>query len=329
MKKNILRLTVLTFTVAAFLSSNITVFAKPVKVEKGHGSSNQNVNSSNQKENNSDKKVNSSNNKYSKKAEKEVYIISHRLDKIEVSLKDVMKKMDAYLNSTTTSSAIVISDTTSSAIQGDVSSDESSVDTSTQDIEDKESNEETQDLSDDFENEYKEEDGGRYNSFYGKLNAISNRLNTVERQLSRISDSGNPELAQLNSRVASLKDQVKTSMDSLAKVQKQSVDKIKTKSNKEQMEEQKISQDKKIWKIHFSKDLKGETINSKNIMIVDSNNNLVDASISYDKNNKSVVIETKDGFNKGETYFILIGDEVQSSEGEKLDKPVEKKFTVN
>lgn len=317
MKKNILRLTVLTFTVAAFLSSNITVFAKPVQVEKGHGSSNQNVNSSNQKENNSDKKVNSYNNKYSKKAEKEVYIISHRLDKIEVSLRDVMKKMDAYLNSTTTSSAIGISDTTSSAIQGDVSSDESTVDTS------------TQDLSDDFENEYKEEDGGRYNSFYGKLNAISNRLNTVERQLSRISDSGNPELAQLNSRVASLKDQVKTSMDSLAKVQKQSVDKIKTKSNKKQMEEQKISQDKKIWKIHFSKDLKGETINSKNIMIVDSNNNLVDASISYDKNNKSVVIETKEGFSKGETYFILIGDEVQSSEGEKLDKPVEKKLIVN
>lgn len=314
MKKNILRLTVLIFTVAAFLSSNITVFAKPVQVEKGHGNSNQ--------------KVNSSNNKYSKKAEKEVYIISHRLDGIEVSLKSVVKKMDAYL-STTTSSAIDVSDTTTSSAvdvnnttdavtEENTSVSESNVDNST-----------SEDLSDDFENEYKEEDNGRYNSFYGKLNAINNRLNTVERQLSRISDSGNADLTKLNSRVANLREEVKTAIDRLSKVQKQNVDKVKVRSDKKQMEEQKINQDKKIWKIHFSKELKGETVNSKNIMIVDSNNNLVDASISYDKNNKSVVIETKDGFNKGETYFILIGDEVQSTEGEKLDKPVEKKFTVN
>lgn len=320
MRKRNLKLVILTLTVAAFLSSNITVFAKPVQVEKSNGSSNQNVNSSNQK-------VNSSNNKYSKKAEKEVYIISHRLDGIEVSLKSVVKKMDAYL-STTTSSAIDTDTTTSPAVDVNNTTD-TITEENTNVSESNVNNSTSEDLSDDFENEYKEEDGGRYDSFYGKLNAISNRLNTVERQLSRISDSDNPELAQLNSRVASLKDQVKTSMDSLAKVQKQSVDKIKTKSNKKQMEEQKINQDKKIWKIHFSKELKGETVNSKNIMIVDSNNNLVDASISYDKNNKSVVIETKDGFNKGETYFILIGDEVQSSEGEKLDKPVEKKFTVN
>ncbi|WML37286.1 Ig-like domain-containing protein [Clostridium sp. OS1-26] len=322
MKKKNLKLVILTLTVASFLSSNITAFAKPTNVEKSHGNSNQQVN-------NIDKNVKS----YSKKAEKEAGIISHRLDSIEASLNSILKKMDAYLNSTTTSSAIGISDTTSSAIQGDTSSDEGnvgiSIQTSLVSTQDIKSNVETQNLSDDFEKEYEEEDGGRYNSFYGKLNAINNRLNTVERQLSRISDSGNPELAKLNSRVASLRDKVKTSMDSLSKLQKQSIGKIKTKSDKKQMEEQKISQDKKIWKIHFSKELKGETINSKNIMIVDSNNNLVDAGISYDKNNKSVMIETKDGFNKGETYFILIGDQVQSSEGEKLVKPVEQKFTVN
>lgn len=317
MKKNSLKLTVLTFTVAAFLSSNITVFAKPVQVEKGHDSSNQNVNSSNQKVNNSDKKVNSSNNKYSKKAEKEVYIISHRLDGIEVSLKSVVKKMDAYL-STTTSSAVDVNNTTDAVTEENTSVSESNVDNSI-----------SEDLSDDFENEYKEEDNGRYNSFYGKLNAINNRLNTVEKQLSRISDSGNADLTKLNSRVANLREEIKTAIDRLSKVQKQNVDKVKVRSDKKQMEEQNIRQDKKIWKIHFSKELKGETINSKNIMIVDSNNNLVDADISYDKNNKSVVIETKDGFNKGETYFILIGDQVQSSEGEKLVKPVEQKFTVN
>lgn len=317
MKKNVLRLTVLTFIVAAFLSSNITVFAKPVQVEKGHGSSNQNVNSSN--------------NKYSKKAEKEVYIISHRLDGIEVSLKSVVKKVDAYLSTTTssaidtgnttettTSSAVDVNNTIDAVTEENTSASESNVDNST-----------SEDLSDDFENEYKEEDNGRYNSFYGKLNAINNRLNTVERQLSRISDSGNADLTKLNSRVANLREEVKIAIDRLSKVQKQNVDKVKVRSDKKQMEEQKIRQDKKIWKIHFSKDLKGETINSKNIMIVDSNNNLVDAGISYDKNNKSVVIETKDGFNKGETYFILIGDEIQSSEGEKLVKPVEQKFTVN
>lgn len=321
MKKRTLKLTILTFVVASFLSSNITVFAKPSNLEKSHDSSKQQVN-----------KVDKNEKKASKKAEKEVHIISHRLDGIEISLKSVIRKMDVYLNSTQTGTTTpsAIGTTTSSAIDTSLNNTDSA--TENQQAEDTvtmETSDETQDLSGDFEKEYKEEDGGRYNSFYGKLNAINNRLNTVERQLSKISDSDNPELTKLNSRVASLRDQVKASMDSLVKMQKQNVDNIKAEPDKKQMEEQKISQDKKIWKIHFTKELKIETVNSKSIMIIDSNNNLIDADISYDKDGKNVVIEAKDGFNKGETYFILIGDDVQSAEGEKLAKPVEKKFTVN
>lgn len=330
MKKRNLKLMIFALTVASFISSSVTVSAKPTKVEKTENNSSQQVNK-NVKEIN---KANKNEKNYSKKAEKEVIIISHRLDKIEVSLKDVMKKLDVYLNvvqtGTTTSSAIDTSNTTSSSIQEDTSSDETTVDNSTETgTTTTQAIEETEDLSDDFENEYKEEDNGRYNSFYGKLNAITNRLNTVERQLRKISDSGNPEMANLNSRLASLREQIKTATDKLSTVEKQNVDKIKKKSSKKQMKEQKINQDKKTWKISFSKELKGDTVNPKNIMIVDSSNNLVDAGIYYDKSTNSVVVEAKDGFDKGETYFILIGDEVQSAEGEKLLTPVEQKFTVN
>ncbi|MBV7276477.1 Ig-like domain-containing protein [Clostridium sp. PL3] len=361
MKKRNLKLIVLTITIATFLSSNITVFAKSNQLGKNEVTSNQKESTS-QKGNSGQK---------NEKSKKEILIISHRLDSIEISLKGILKKLNAYTNGTATtdqgsdgtqtSTDITSSDgtqtgtdiTSSDGIQTSTdttSSDGTQTGTDTQistttettadastsgeiaenpDTTNTTLNGDTEDLSDDFENEYNEEDAGVYNSFYGKLNAVNNRLNTVEGQISRINSSDSADLTQLNDRISKLREQVKAAMDTLINTQNQNVKKIEEQSNKKKMEDQKISLDKKTWKIHFTKALNEDTVNSKNIMIVDSSNNVVDVDISYDKANQNVVIQANDSFKKGETYTILIGDGVQSVDGKNLSRPVVKSFIVN
>lgn len=305
MKRKSTKLLVLTIALASFFSSNIAVMAKTTN-RKDHV---QPVS----------KAV-----KYSKQAEKEIRIITLRLDKIHISLKVVENKVDTYLNSTT-SSAIQV--TTSSSITEDSTTGSTLDETTKNGSTTVDSN--IEDLTSDFQNEYDEEDSGRNNSFLGKLNAIDNRLNTVERQINRIKDSGNPKIDEFKVRLEKLRQEVKIYKEKVASVEKQNVEIIKARTDKKQMDEQKINQEKKAWKVQFTKDLKAETVVPRNIMILDSSNNLVDANISYDKNTRSVVIETKDGFINGQSYIILIGGEVQSSDGIKLSTPVEKKFIVN
>lgn len=265
-------------------------------------------------------KVEQKQEKYNNKISKEIYTLSKRLDHIEDSYKKVNVKIEDYFS--TTGSAITIGvpteTTTSSAVTTDVSS-ESTTDTEM---------ENEQDQSEEFENEYENEDSQVNNSFYGKLNAIMNRLNTVKKQLNRLSSSDSEDVSKLNSRTDELINQVKASVDKVSTLQNENVKSLKNKLDKKVMEDQNINEQKKSWKIHFSKAINPETISSKNIMIIDSKNNIVDADVSYNQDSKDVIIEAKDGFIKSESYCILISSNVKSTDGKQLQKTIEKRFSV-
>jgi len=179
-----------------------------------------------------------------------------------------------------------------------------------------------------MESEYENENSQVTNSFYGKLHAIMNRLNTVKRQLNRLSSSDSEDISNLNNRTDELINQVKASMDKVSNLQSENVKTLKNKLDKKIMEDQDINEQKKSWKIHFTRSIDPETINSKNIMIVDSKNNIIDTDVSYSQDNKDVIIEAKDGFIKSESYSILISSDVKSTDGKRLQKTIEKRFSV-
>lgn len=299
---------ILTIIVTASFATNVVYAAKPNSNEK-------NANKVEQKKEE----------KSNKKISKEIYTLSKRLDKIEDSYKKVNVKIEEYFS--TTGSAITIGvpaeTTTSSAVTT-----EDSTETTTESTTTDTGTENDQDQSEEFENEYENEDSLVNNSFYGKLNAIMNRLNTVKRQLNRLNSPNSEDLSNLNSRTDELIKQVKESMDKVSTLQNENVKSLKDKLDKKVMEDQDINEQKKSWKIHFSKAINPETINSKNIMIVDSKNNIVDADVSYNKDSNDVIIEAKDGFIKSENYSILISSDVTSADGKKLQKTIEKRFSV-
>jgi len=179
-----------------------------------------------------------------------------------------------------------------------------------------------------MENEYENEDSQVNNSFYGKLNAIMNKLNTVKRQLNRLSSSNSEDISNLNNRTDELINQVKASMDKVSNIQSENVTSLKSKSDKKIMENQNVNEQKKSWKIHFTKSVDSETINSKNIMVVDSKNNIVDVDVSYNQDSNDIIIEAKDGFIKSQSYSILISSDVKSADGKRLPKTIEKRFSV-
>jgi hypothetical protein len=293
---------ILTIIVTASFATNVVYAAKP---------------SSNRKNTN---KVEQKQEKSTKKISKEVYILSKRLDKIEDSYKKVNVKIEEYFS--TTGSAITIgipTETTTSSAVATEDPTETTTDAGT---------ENDQDQSEEFENEYENEDSLVNNSFYGKLNAIMNRLNTVKRQLNRLNYSNSEAVSNLNSRTDELIKQVKESVDKVSNLQNENVKSLKDKLDKKVMEDQDINEQKKSWKIHFSRAINPETINSKNIMIVDSKNNIVDADVSYNQDSNNVIIEAKDGFIKSENYSILISSDVTSADGKKLQKTIEKRFSV-
>lgn len=360
-KKNI-KLMILAVLVATTFSTGTVLAAKPDFSDKKGVKVQQKEEKSDKKE--KEEKDNKKQDKANKKVSKEAHIIDQRLDHIEKTLDKINEKMDSYFNNieepaeTTTGSsidgtlgqndeaaeadstekledtskedAVVDSNDTESTDEASVSnSDEDTENSSEVDADDNtEVGADEQDLSDDFEEEYENEDEETNNSFYGKLNAVMNRLNTVKRQLGRISTVDNPQIAELNTRTEALVKEVQESISKLGTIQQKKVDALKSKTNKKVMEEEKIDAAKKSWKIRFTKQINPDTINSENISVIDSKNNVIDAEVSYSSNTNEVIIEVKDGFKKGESYSILIGDNVKSADGKNLTTSVQKDFSV-
>jgi hypothetical protein len=90
-----------------------------------------------------------------------------------------------------------------------------------------------------------------------------------------------------------------------------------------------ISTDKE-WVVKFNSPLNPATVNNKNIVVTDEDNNTVPVSISPGSSADLIVVyPAVSGYNPGEKYNLVIGTDVQSSAGKKLAKAVSIQFTTS
>lgn len=339
-------------TIAIFsliFSSSQVLAAKPL--EK-HNKTENIVEAKEKKDNSQSKKNEQKNEKKNEKKKsnlKHIDTLDKRLDDIENSLNNINEEIDKYFNVGTQPSTGENQDT-SSETNGTTNTDGNLVEnsdasedtilnedgTSTneseqiiddgQTVKDEESAEDEK-LDGEFNEEYEEEDDGKYNSFYGKLNSLLNKLDTVRKQEEKAAGSSE-ELAAINETYSKLVSDVKASIDRVKELQQKQVSEIKSTYTDKSLEEEKIDETKKDWTIKLSTGIKNDESNLENITILDSKGNILDTNIKYDELSNRIIISADDGFVKGECYTILIGGDLESNSGEKLGENVEKDFTV-
>lgn len=85
----------------------------------------------------------------------------------------------------------------------------------------------------------------------------------------------------------------------------------------------------KVWTVKFSEKADMTTINSKNILVYDSNSNPVNVTVSYDMDsNAAIVSPPSTGYEAGKTYTIKVTDGVKSAAGKVLSAITIMNFTI-
>lgn len=85
----------------------------------------------------------------------------------------------------------------------------------------------------------------------------------------------------------------------------------------------------KIWTIKFNSKLDGSTVNSKNIKVYDSNNNIVNISVNYKVDSNEVMINPPtSGYESGKRYTIKVTNGVKSITGKALSAVTIMSFTT-
>jgi len=87
---------------------------------------------------------------------------------------------------------------------------------------------------------------------------------------------------------------------------------------------QNISKDK-VWNIEFSRDIEKNTVNSKNVRVVDENGNSVKIDLSSSEN--IIFVKPSITYNPGKTYTIFV-DNIKALNGAALKNPGTMKFTT-
>lgn len=87
----------------------------------------------------------------------------------------------------------------------------------------------------------------------------------------------------------------------------------------------------KKWNVKFSKELDELTVNASNVYVLDDKNHQVKIKLSYDKKNKSIMVEPEASYEKGKKYTLFIKGIQAAVKGEKSSKlvaPIRMEFTV-
>lgn len=191
--------------------------------------------------------------------------------------------------------------------------------------------EEEQKEIDEIEEDFKDEDNSRYNSFYGKLNAELNKLNSVVNKLNSLGNKygkDNTELKKAYDRVNEIKEKINTIIGELDSKQKEVVSSVRNDKNKKVLETKKDISVNKTWAITFTKELDPTTVNGENVVVSDGQGNVVAVDISYNTEKKQIVIECKEGFKSGTTYYLNLSTNLKSVQGNNLSEPIEMGFTI-
>lgn len=86
----------------------------------------------------------------------------------------------------------------------------------------------------------------------------------------------------------------------------------------------------KEWTVKFNAPLKADTVNEKSIMIKDESDKTVPVSVTMGKSSDTVVISPEvSGYEPNKKYNLIVGTDVQSTDGKKLNSPMEMQFTTD
>lgn len=274
--------------------------------------------------------------------------IDKQLDKIEEKLnhyQEKLPKIDASIEeeqSTTTNDTVNVDPTTGTITTGTTTTETTTTETSTEKAEatteqpvteastttEEDSDEES--TTEEESDEDVDQELDKYPGYKGKLNALKNRLNAVTNRLDSLSSkSGTTEELQARyDQVKSLIAEIDKALASIDNVQNEIKEDI---SNDETVEELAPAEDvatTKEWKIQFSNDLDISTLSNLDVVILDSNQNIVETTITYSEETKTVSISPVTPYQSGESYTLYIGNKISAENGTNLTNSVTKEFTV-
>lgn len=84
----------------------------------------------------------------------------------------------------------------------------------------------------------------------------------------------------------------------------------------------------KVWKITFNRSLDKSTVNSSNIIVKDSNGQVVSAGLNTENNGCTVSITPQVNYEYGRDYTVVIRGGIKTSEGIELGRDVQFKFST-
>lgn len=84
----------------------------------------------------------------------------------------------------------------------------------------------------------------------------------------------------------------------------------------------------KVWNINFSKPVNQESVNSKSIYITDSKNNVINVNFEFGDDNKVVRVLPLGEYIHGQTYYLYITQDVQSSTNAALQEAIRMEFRI-
>lgn len=185
--------------------------------------------------------------------------------------------------------------------------------------------EKEEDLAEELEEAVEE-----YNDYTGKFTSLSHRLDGISSQLdslaTRISDPA--LLTSRYERIEQLRLDLTAATDKINGIQNTVIKKIKNDYDAEVKPEAPVEDALKPWNIKFSKPLDEQAISELNVVVVDSANNLIATTTTYDIATRSLAITPQQAYKTGERYTLFIDKEIKSHNGKTLKKSIKKTFYV-
>lgn len=176
-----------------------------------------------------------------------------------------------------------------------------------------------------------EEELNEYPGYAGKFNALQNRLDAVNKRLDSFAAKGTAaeELQSRYGRIELLSTQINEVLTALKELQNDVQEKVDNDESAEELEPAKSEVPaSKEWNIKFSQKLNEKTLSNLDIIVLDTAENLIETSISYSEETKSITIKPDQPYKAGETYTLYIGKDISGENGLKLRNSVKMTFSI-
>lgn len=169
-----------------------------------------------------------------------------------------------------------------------------------------------------------------HQGYIGKFNSLQNQLNAVTKQLDVLSSKGFDRtiLAERYDRIASLSQELAEVLAHIKDVQDQVKEAIKKDTTVEEIPPVTTIPPTKEWKIKFNKKLDKNTLSNLDIIVMDSEKNIIETTFSYSDKTETVTITSLQHYTAGETYTLYIGKQIAANNGLTLKNSYKMNFSI-